>query len=264
VDEAIAALHTGGPLTLRPVPRLEDALVALGKWSPPPAWLRPVGGWLDVIRAADDGGFGRGDGPGRAVGGSLEPVVVVVPRPAGRAPEAPAAPQPAAPVAPVAGGDDDDEEDGNAGSPGNPVATATAPYVEVPPTPPPPTAVSPPATPTATTVPVNQPPVIEVAWCSPNPVMVFGVSNCAVLVTDEDNASLTYSWSADLGQMLGANTANATYYADFDHGVKETATWIAVRVTDNEGLEDEYRFLMKVNSLPQGGNGAAPRGATGP
>lgn len=254
VDEAILALRTDGPLTLRPVPRLEDALVALRQWSPPAFWLRPVGGWLSALRGNGSGGAGSGADQTGVSGGGLGPIVVVVPRPT----DASVIAATAAASAPFEPPQDEPTEP-------NVPPIATAPTVpdptDVPATP---TRVDPLPTPTQTVVPANRPPVVTVAWCSPNPVVMLGHSQCAVQVDDESAGTLRYAWTADAGQMINDTAFNPIYYASFQHDVKETTTWINVVVTDEDGATGDYRFLMKVDALPQGGHAAPARTSPGP
>jgi hypothetical protein len=131
------------------------------------------------------------------------------------------------------------------------------------PTLPPATATSEPTTlptdpPTPTVIPANQPPVIVAAWCVPNPVEVYSYAQCSLEVRDPDNAleDLSYAWSADLGEMIRANTRQSVYYASFNSGMKEMTTWVTARASDPDGAVGELRFLLTV--VAGGQDGAKP------
>jgi hypothetical protein len=64
--------------------------------------------------------------------------------------------------------------------------------------------------------------------------------------------------------MLRAQSRNAIYYAGFDHGVKETTTWITARAIDPEGAAGEFRFLMRVVAGDRDSGARQPHRLSGP
>lgn len=272
VDAAIAALRSGGRLTVAPVPRLAE-----------PDWVLARQTWRAVPWPAG-GAAGLGPVAGLPIETGGPRAIARVGDARGRLTVKPAARSSVAPPAPAALGGSVDNLAGElrALGPLGPtppilVAAASPPpvwAVEPPPsqapeeqpkaTRQPPVAVpSPTARPTdhpatATTVPTpeptatpaNYPPVVNrPPVCDPSTVVLYGSAICAVDVTDPEGEALTFEWTVApvFGGMKDADQPVATYLAEFNMGgyPKVVAT-IHVRVTDSHGQSTEAETTVTV------------------
>jgi len=239
VDEAIAALQSGAPLAVAPVPRLGDPRDRLLVQGPAlitrvkPAARLVTAGRAEPSSGASGGRRPRDAAPRARSGGAG--VVAVAPTPIPPSTEAPPPPAPAQ-VRPDEPEPDDDPP------------TPTPVTIVLTPTPPPPPEVSPTpspadpppsATPAQPTVPVNVPPVITAVSCNPPKLETYGEATCRVEVTDADDHALTYTWYVSPANgTISGHTAPEMKLTVWNHnsGI-DVEVQIKITVTDGAGHE---------------------------
>lgn len=274
VDEAIAALQSGDPLTVAPVPRLgrptrQLALAAPGeipRLRTTARLLAPTGGTGAIgggqQPSGDPNTAGTNNRSTVAAGGALPPVGAG----AGLAPAAtqPAAVAPAIPALPPAGDppDEPDEPDEPSLPPGGSPGGGERPPSPEPTEAPPPTdtpSTATPEPPTATPTelpPVNKAPVITAVSCSPNKLSSGGEATCTVDVTDPEGDPLTYAWSVNqLHGMISPKDTRETRLTVNrpGSGYEPIEVTIRIAVTDSAGNTTNGNTVVVVVPFLQNG-----------
>jgi hypothetical protein len=276
VDEAIAALQSGDPLTVAPVPRLGHATRLLAKAAPgeiprlrttarllAPAAIGGSGATGGIQPSGDPSNSGTNSRGAAAARGALPPVGGASgPAPVAVAP--PAAVAPESPVVPPSGSTPDDPDEPNEpttppeqrGLPPSPDPTVEPPPTDIPSTPTTePTTEPPTATPTELP-PVNKAPVITAVSCSPNKLPSNSEATCTVDVTDPEGEPLTYAWSVNpLHSSVSPKNERETRLTVFypGSGYEPLELTIRISVTDSAGNTTNGSTVVVVVPFLQNG-----------